>query len=120
MQQRLERGDFDAFIGAWVDEPTPRGLGEQWSREGWNDLNYGHYANRVVDSLLDAAAITSDPGEAQKLWHQVLDSLNADAPAIFLFAPTNIAAVSRRLDQVEINAYSWLSGLPKWKLKPER
>jgi len=120
MQQRLARGDFDAFIGAWLDEPTPRGLGEQWSRQGWNDLNYGHYANRVVDSLLGAAANTGDPGEAAKLWHQVLDSLNADAPAIFLFAPTNIAAVSRRLDQVEINAYSWLSGLPKWKLKEMR
>lgn len=120
MQQRLERGDFDTFIGAWLDEPTPRGLGEQWSRQGWSDLNYGHYANRVVDSLLAAAASTSDPGLAGKLWHQVLDSLNADAPAIFLFAPTNIAAVSRRLDQVDINAYSWLSSLPKWKLKEPR
>lgn len=120
MQQRLEQGDFDAFIGAWVDEPTPRGLGEQWSRAGWNDLNYGHYTNRVVDSLLGAAAGAVDPGEAGKLWHQVLDSLNADAPAIFLFAPTNIAAVSRRLDQVDINAYSWLSSLPKWKLRETR
>jgi peptide/nickel transport system substrate-binding protein len=120
MQQRLEQGDFDAFIGAWLDEPTPRGLGEQWSRQGWNDLNYGHYSNRVVDSLLGAAAGTADPSEAGKLWHQVLDSLNADAPAIFLFAPTNIAAVSRRLDQVDINAYSWLSSLPKWKLKETR
>jgi peptide/nickel transport system substrate-binding protein len=120
MQQRLEQGDFDAFIGAWLDEPTPRGLGEQWSRQGWNDLNYGHYSNRVVDSLLGAAASTADPSEAGKLWHQVLDSLNADAPAIFLFAPTNIAAVSRRLDQVDINAYSWLSSLPKWKLKEPR
>jgi len=120
MQQRLAGGEFDTFIGAWQDEPTPSGLGEQWSRQGWDDLNYGHYANRVVDSLLVAAANTEDPGEARTLWHQVLDSLNADAPAIFLFAPTNIAAVSRRLDQVEINAYSWLSGLPKWKLREER
>jgi peptide/nickel transport system substrate-binding protein len=117
MQQRLGRGDFDAFIGAWLDEPTPRGLADQWSRRGWNDLNYGHYENRTLDSLLSAAASTSDAGQARTLWHQVLDSLNADAPAIFLFTPTNIAAVSRRLDQVEINAYSWLSGLPRWKLK---
>jgi hypothetical protein len=54
------------------------------------------------------------------LWHQVLDSLNADAPAMFLFAPTNIAAVSKRLDQVDINAYSWLSSLPRWKLTDGR
>lgn len=117
MQQRLERGDFDAFIGAWLDEPSPRGLGDQWSRRGWNDLNYGHYENRILDSLFSAAASATDAAEAKRLWHQVLDSLNADAPAVFLFAPTNIAAVSRRLDQVEVNAYSWLSGLPKWKLK---
>lgn len=120
MQQRLGEGRFDAFIGAWLDEPTPTSLAEQWSRAGWDDLNYGHYANPVVDSLLQAAANARTAGDARRLWHQVLDSLNADAPAVFLFAPTNIAAVSRRVQDAEINPYSWLAGLPHWKLASER
>ena len=117
MQQRIGEGNFDAFVGAWLDEPSPRGLADQWTRSGWADLNYGHYHNRVLDSLLLGAGRTSDPGEAARLYRAALDTLNADAPAMFLFAPTSIAAVSRRLEQVTINPYSWLSGLPKWQLR---
>lgn len=117
MQQRIAAGDFDTFVGAWLDEPSPRGLKDQWSRSGWEDLNYGHYDNPVVDSLLDLAERTLSAGEATRIYHEVLDTLNADAPAMFLFAPTNIAAVSRRLEVTSINPYSWLSGLTGWKLR---
>ena len=116
MQQRIGEGNFDAFVGAWLDEPSPRGLSDQWTRAGWTELNYGHYSNPVVDSLLARAGRTGDPSEAKHLYREVLDTLNADAPAVFLFAPSSIVAVSRRLEQVSINPYSWLSGLPDWKL----
>jgi peptide/nickel transport system substrate-binding protein len=119
MQQRIGEGNFDTFVGAWLDEPSPRGLADQWTRAGWTELNYGHYSNPAVDSMLAAAGRTSDPAVAGRLYRAVLDTLNADAPAVFLFAPTNIAAVSRRLDQVNINPYSWLSGLPDWKLRKD-
>jgi hypothetical protein len=44
-----------------------------------------------------------------------MDTLNADAPAIFLYAPANIAVVSRRIEGVDINPYNWVSGLPAWR-----
>ena len=31
-QERLRAGNFDSYIGAWLDEPTPRGLADQWTR----------------------------------------------------------------------------------------
>ena len=117
MQERISEGNFDAFVGAWLDEPSPRGMAGQWTRQGWADLNYGHYYNPVLDSLLLGAGRTSDAAESGRLYRAVLDTLNADAPAMFLFAPTSIAAVSRRLEQVTINPYSWLSGLPRWQLR---
>jgi peptide/nickel transport system substrate-binding protein len=117
MQQRIGQGDFDAFVGAWLDEPSPRGLADQWTRAGWPILNYGRYYHPAVDSLLLAAGRSTDPAEARRLYRAVLDTLNQDAPALFLFAPTSIAAVSRRLEQVSINPYSWLSSLPDWKLR---
>ena len=43
-----------------------------------------------------------------------MDTLNADAPALFLYAPANQAVVSRRLRDVEIDPYSWASGLRHW------
>ncbi len=117
MQQRIAAGNFEAFVGAWLDEPSPRGLADQWSRQGWSDLNYGHYHNPSLDSLLTAASRSVQPAEAGRLYRAVLDTLNADVPAVFLFAPTNIAAVTRRLEPVTINPYSWLSDLPEWKFR---
>jgi peptide/nickel transport system substrate-binding protein len=116
-QERLSKGRFDTYIGAYLDEPSPRGLRDQWTREGWPALNYGRYGNRVFDSLLQASSAEENAGRAKATWRQTMDTLNSDAPAIFLYALSNIAAVSRRLDDVKIDPYSWISGLRRWKVK---
>ncbi|MGH7658802.1 MAG: ABC transporter substrate-binding protein, partial [Gemmatimonadales bacterium] len=59
-QSRLAQGNFDSYIGAWLDEPSPRGLGDQWTREAWDALNYGHYDNPAFDSLFRAALAIKD------------------------------------------------------------
>jgi peptide/nickel transport system substrate-binding protein len=119
-QERLAKGRFDAYIGAYLDEPSPRGLADQWTRAGWGALNYGHYANPVFDSLLSAASKEPDVGRARRRWREAMDTLNADAPAIFLYALANTAAVQRRLKAVEIDAYSWVSGLKTWDVEQDR
>lgn len=115
-QERLAKGRFDSYIGAYLDEPSPRGLAGQWTRSGWSDLNYGHYANPAFDSLLSLAGRQTDVPRAKRLWREALDTLNADAPAIFLYALANVAAVQRRLEDVKLDPYSWASGLPGWKI----
>ncbi len=119
-QERLARGKFDAYVGAYLDEPSPRGLADQWSRSGWGVLNYGHYSNSSFDSLLAAAGSAREVPAARKLWREAMDTLNADAAAIFLYAPVNVAAVSRRLDNVTIDPYSWLASLPDWRISRDR
>ena len=113
-QERLARGEFDSFIAAWLDEPSPRGLADQWTRAGWDELNYGHYADPAFDALFTRASRARDPGEARRLYREAMDTLNADAPAIFLYAPSNQAVVSRRMRGVEIDPYSWAGGLRHW------
>ncbi|MGH7516976.1 MAG: ABC transporter substrate-binding protein [Gemmatimonadales bacterium] len=116
-QERLGRGSFDSYIGAWLDEPSPRGLADQWTRAGWEAINYGRYANPAFDALLKRASAEQDPAAARRLYTEAMDTLNADAPAIFLYTPANVAAVSRRLEGVEIDPYSWVSGLPDWRVR---
>jgi peptide/nickel transport system substrate-binding protein len=116
-QERLGRGQFDSYIGAWLDEPSARGLADQWTRKGWEAINYGRYANPAFDALFGRASAEPDPAAAQRLYTEAMDTLNADAPAIFLYSPSNAAAVSRRLDGVKIDPYSWLSGLPGWRIR---
>jgi peptide/nickel transport system substrate-binding protein len=114
-QQRLSRGRFDTYVGAWLDEPSPRGLADQWTRAGWAALNYGHYFNPRFDSLFARADRAPDIASARRLYREAMDTLNADAPGIFLYAPANLAAVSRRIQGLDINPYSWASGLPTWR-----
>jgi peptide/nickel transport system substrate-binding protein len=116
-QERLTSGRFDCFIGAWLDEPSARGLADQWTRRGWSSLNYGRYANPVFDSLFERAASEPDPDAARRLYREAMDTLNADAPAIFLYNPSSAVAVNRRLTGVAIDPYSWLSGLPSWSVR---
>jgi peptide/nickel transport system substrate-binding protein len=116
-QERLAKGRFDSYIGAYLDEPSPRGLRDQWTRAGWTALNYGHYANAAFDSLVQVASGEANAGKAKGLWREAMDTLNADVPAVFLYALANVAAVSRRLSDVEIDPYSWVSGLRTWKVE---
>ncbi len=113
-QERLGQGKFDGYIGAWLDEPTPRGLADQWSRSG--AINYGRYANPAFDSLLASAGREPGIEKASALYREAMEILNADAPAIFLYAPTNTAVAARRVENVEINPYSWASGLREWRV----
>jgi peptide/nickel transport system substrate-binding protein len=119
-QERLAKGRFDSYIGAYLDEPSPRSLADQWSRSGWGALNYGHYANPVFDSLLAAASREGEVAVARRRWREAMDTLNADAPAIFLYALANDAVVQRRLEDVKLDPYSWASGLSEWKIDPAR
>jgi peptide/nickel transport system substrate-binding protein len=115
-QERLEAGRFDTYIGAWLDEPSPRGLADQWTRAGWSELNYGHYANPTFDALFTRAGRTTDMGRAKALYIEAMDTLNADAPAIFLYSPVNVAVIARRVQNVTIAPFSWASGLRHWRV----
>ena len=117
-QQRLAEGKFDVYIGAYLDEPSPSGIVDQWTLAGWGALNYGHYANPVVDSLIGVALAASQLGIARTHWHEALDSMNVDVPAVFLYTPEQSAVASRRITGVSIDPWSWLEGVERWGLEP--
>jgi len=113
-QERIASGNFETYIGAYLDQPSARGLADGWTRAGWGGANYGRYANPAFDSLLEKAARTPEPQAAKALYRAALDTLNADAPALFLYAPSTVAAIRRTFGRVRINPYSWMSEVPDW------
>jgi len=117
-QQRLAEGKFDVYIGAYLDEPSPYGIVDQWTLAGFGALNYGHYSNPVIDSLIGVALATPELGIARTRWHEVLDSMNVDVPAVFLYTPEQSAVASRRITGVTIDPWSWLEGIERWGLEP--
>ena len=115
-QERLRKGRFESFIGAWLDEPSPRGLGDQWTAAGIGALNFSSYRSAAFDSLFHrAAAFRGPPPLARRAWREAIEQLNADVPAIWLYTPMNVAGMAKRVRGVAINPYSWLEGLPDWE-----
>jgi peptide/nickel transport system substrate-binding protein len=116
-QERLAREKFDSYIGAWLDEPSPRSLADQWTSAGIGGLNYGAYRSAAFDRLFRQALAARTVPAARAAWREALDTLNADAPGLFLYAPVQVAAASRRVEGFELNPYSWMSGLRGWRLR---
>ncbi|HEX9167106.1 MAG TPA: ABC transporter substrate-binding protein [Gemmatimonadales bacterium] len=115
-QERLAKGQFAVFIGAWLDEPSPRNLADQWSRSGWGAQNYGHYHNPAFEHALQRTVDAVDTAAARLAWDEALGILAEDQPAIFLYTLVNTAVVSNRVSGVVPDAYSWARGLVTWEV----
>jgi peptide/nickel transport system substrate-binding protein len=110
--ERRTAGNFDIDFGSTSQDPSPSGLSQGWTCSG--GTNVGHYCNPRVDSLMERAVLTRDhPAEA---WRQVLQQIEADAPATFLYAPTYVYAVRRRFRDVTISPASSWQRLWEWSV----
>ncbi|HEX5575154.1 MAG TPA: hypothetical protein VFX42_04715, partial [Gemmatimonadales bacterium] len=84
---------------------------------GIGNLNYTRLRSPAFDSLFRRAAeFRGTPAGARLAWREALDTLNAERPAIWLYTPTNVAAHSRRIQELSIDPYSWLATLRGWRL----
>ncbi|HEV8263719.1 MAG TPA: peptide ABC transporter substrate-binding protein [Gemmatimonadales bacterium] len=122
VQERLAAGRFDAAMFGWSADPTPSSsVVELWTRAGFGGQNSIRYANPAFDRLVAQATgadATSD--QARAAWRAAIETLNDDAPAIFLFAPDNVAAVHARVDNVRVRPDSWWALVRTWRIPPGR
>ena len=112
--ERRTAGDFDVDFASLSQDPSPTGLTQSWTCNGGN--NVARYCDPRVDSLIEQAVLgRGDPAEH---WHGVLRQIEADAPAVFLYAPTYVYAVNRRFRNVSLSPVSsWLL-LREWSVAP--
>jgi len=70
-----------------------------WDSSQRNDpgLNIAEYANSTADKILEQLRTTSDDNTRAQLYGQFEDQLNADIPAIFLYAPDFVYIVPKQL-----------------------
>jgi ABC-type transport system substrate-binding protein len=108
--KRRDQGQFDVDFAATGQDPSPTGLTQSWSCAGGH--NPARFCDPGVDSLIDAATFAT--GDASQAWLSVLRRIEADAPAVFMYAPTYLAVIDRRFGNVRLRPESlWLS-LREW------
>jgi len=121
VSERLAAGKFDAVMLAWQTDPTPSsGVPQVWTRGGFGRSNYLRYDNPAFDALVDKATSAATRAQARVAWRGAIETVNADAPAIFLFATDNVAAFHKRVADVRIRPDSWAALVRTWRIPPDR
>src|SRR5207245_10632264 len=117
--QRTQAGQFDAAVIARGTDPTPSSsIGQVWTSAGHS--NAGRYANPVFDRLVDEATAAPRRDAAKRVWRRAIETLNQDAPAIFLYAPDNAAAVNRRVTDVVIRPDATWPLVRTWRIPADQ
>jgi peptide/nickel transport system substrate-binding protein len=118
MLGRADEGRFDAVYGAYGGDPSPASIAEVWTANAVGSFNYGRYVNPSVDRLIASAMSASDGAVARVLWHRAIAEINADAPAIFVYASRFTAGVHRRFENVRFRSDQWTTTLWEWRIAP--
>lgn len=121
LAQRLSAGRYDTAILARANDPSPSsGILQTWTRMGFGGSNVVRYYNPEFERLVDLAIAASTRERARPLWRAAIETINADAPAIFLYALDNVAAVHSRVENVQIRPDAWSAVLRTWRIPPDK
>ena len=121
VNQRTLIGKFDTAILSRNNDPSPSsGIAQSWTRAGFGGSNFGRYYSPEFERIVDLAVTATSRDRAKSLWRSAIETLNADAPGIFLYALDNVAAVHKRVDNVQFRADSWAAVLRTWRIPPDR
>lgn len=118
LEQVFAQRDFEAMISAWDADFTVNPAPLWHSAAIASGYNLVSYRNAVVDSLLEQARMLTDRRAAEPLWHAFQKVIVADCPYTFLFTQEKLAAVNRRVQNVKMDARSFLANIHAWQAAP--
>ena len=110
--ERRGQRNFDIDFSAATMDPSPSGIQQSWTCAAIGGSNVGYYCNPRVDSLLERAIFGT--GDGLTTWQAVLETIEYDAPAAFIYSPPAIFGVSRRLGNVELVPSAFWLDLWRW------
>ncbi|MFQ5702584.1 MAG: ABC transporter substrate-binding protein [Gemmatimonadales bacterium] len=117
---RVTKGKFDTYFGGWQQDPSPASIEETWTSTAIGGPNYGGYSNPSVDRMVHNALSTFNRDSARVEWQQAIEMINADAPAIWVYAPTPVAGLHDRLENVSFAPDEWWKTIWQWRVDPSR
>ena len=115
MGSREQAGNFDAALGVWHLGASPDATRAAWTSAGVGDagVNYGSYESPVFDGQLDSA-LRADSAHARDLFSRAYATINADAPAVWLYEPMTIMGLHRRIRTAWMRPDAWWADLGDW------
>jgi peptide/nickel transport system substrate-binding protein len=111
--QRLKDGRFEAAFSGFLPNPDPDAMyGMLHSSQIGSGQNYAAFRDATVDAWLEEGRRTLDPEQRLAIYRRIEARLAETEPYSFLFAPSVLAALSRRFDGIEPSPQGILGHVP--------
>jgi peptide/nickel transport system substrate-binding protein len=112
---RLIPGNFDATVWVWKPDPSMSDLKQTWTIPAERlGTNWGAYENPSFDAQVDSALTTLDLERVHEHFRKAYTIINADAPAVWLYQPRQVAVAHRRIHVAYLRPDAWWMHLPDW------
>ena len=101
--EKCRKHEFDITIGKWISGPTPDDLKQLFHSKAatGEGSNYANFSNAEADALMDSMQTEIDENKRNQMYMRLQEILHDEVPAIFLYAPSERIAISKKFD----NAY---------------
>ena len=120
MGSRMGSRTFDSYFGAWLQDASPGSIAETWTTAGIGAGNFGAYSNTEVDRLVHQARSEFDQDLTGEMWKQIIEIINADAPAIWMYGGVVTVGIHERFDNVTFPWDEWWRNLWSFQVTPSR
>jgi peptide/nickel transport system substrate-binding protein len=91
-------GNYEFGLNWWGYRPDPDNWIHQKYHSKGSQNYYGYYNSPRADELIEQAQRSSNLEERVRLYRQLADLLNDDAPQIFFHYGSNVKGLSKRVD----------------------
>ncbi|HHG84142.1 MAG TPA: hypothetical protein ENJ82_05270 [Bacteroidetes bacterium] len=113
---RLQKGDFDLAIGAWVSDPNEDTYAQIWHRKNWGGgSNFVGFGDAESDALIEAYDATLDEENRKSISLKVQKKMWDLQPYIFLWVNTHCIVVRKSNEAANIYNYRPGFWLGEWK-----
>lgn len=101
--ENLKSNKFDAFIGAWVNDPSPSDLYQIWhsSQIQNKGSNYVAFNSPRADQLIEAIRTEFDEDKRMEYYREIQQIINDEQPYTFLWVLKYPTAYNKRFQNVE-------------------
>lgn len=118
---RQNARDYDAIMITINVDASVAGIQQYWSSGAIKSgSNYLLYRNRTVDVSLDSAAVALDPAVMRRNVSRAFKQIVDDAPAVWLYTSTTVAAANRRIEIPSLPFDGWWGDIPDWSIPPDK
>jgi len=96
--KRLELGEFDLYVGAWVSDPNEDTYRQIWHSENWGGgANFVGFGTDETDALIEHYDQLMDPGARLALSKAIQTKIYDAQPYVFLWVRTHNIVVRKNL-----------------------